>query len=258
MVDTDYKKARKFEGGLTLEVFDRVGVLKLLKYVDVLDRALNAEANLAAMKQIKALTTKCKGKRFGFNSRKGACFRCGKIGHMMKDFPLTVDNVNHPTASSTGSTPTPRTNTRANTGEESLRQGRVFDLVPGDVQNTNSMVLGILLICAQKACVLIDSGSTHSFVSHVFSQKLTRPLETMNYLLSVSTPSGDSMVCAYVYPACDVIIREALLYVDLLPLDIDHFDCILGMDYLTKYHPTIDCVAKSVVFRPPGYLNLCL
>ncbi|XP_028064789.1 uncharacterized protein LOC114267907 [Camellia sinensis] len=56
MVDTDYKKARKFEGGLALDVFDRVGVLKLPKYVDVLDRALMAEANLAAMKQTKAPT----------------------------------------------------------------------------------------------------------------------------------------------------------------------------------------------------------
>lgn len=50
MVDTDYKKARKFEGGLDLEIFNRVGVLKLPTYVGVLDRALMTEATLAAMK----------------------------------------------------------------------------------------------------------------------------------------------------------------------------------------------------------------
>ncbi|GMP83351.1 hypothetical protein CsSME_00037295 [Camellia sinensis var. sinensis] len=44
--------------GLTLEVFDRVSVLKLLTYVEVLDRALMVEATLAAMKQRKAPTTK--------------------------------------------------------------------------------------------------------------------------------------------------------------------------------------------------------
>ena len=37
MVDTDYKKARKFEGGLNVEILDRINVLKLLKGVDVLD-----------------------------------------------------------------------------------------------------------------------------------------------------------------------------------------------------------------------------
>ncbi|XP_028054209.1 uncharacterized protein LOC114258457 [Camellia sinensis] len=51
MVDTDYKKAQKFEGGLDLDVFDRVGMLKLPMYVEVLDRALMAEVILAAKKQ---------------------------------------------------------------------------------------------------------------------------------------------------------------------------------------------------------------
>ncbi|XP_028113943.1 uncharacterized protein LOC114311984 [Camellia sinensis] len=50
MVDKDYKKARKFEGGLNLDIFDRVGVLKLPTYVQVLDRSLMEEATLAAMK----------------------------------------------------------------------------------------------------------------------------------------------------------------------------------------------------------------
>ncbi|XP_028054802.1 uncharacterized protein LOC114259002 [Camellia sinensis] len=54
MVDMDYKKARKFEGGLDLDIFDRVGILKLPTYVEVFDRSLMAEATLAAMKQSKA------------------------------------------------------------------------------------------------------------------------------------------------------------------------------------------------------------
>ncbi|XP_028117077.1 uncharacterized protein LOC114314789 [Camellia sinensis] len=57
MVDIDYKKARKFEGGLDLEVFDRVGVLKLPTYVKVLDRAIMTKATIVTMKQAKALTT---------------------------------------------------------------------------------------------------------------------------------------------------------------------------------------------------------
>ena len=63
----------------------------------------------------------------------------------------------------------------------------------------------------------------------------------MTCVLSVSTPSGDPMMCTHVYPACDVAIGDMMLYVDLLPLDIHHFDCILGMDWLTKYCATIDC-----------------
>ncbi|XP_028109577.1 uncharacterized protein LOC114308227 [Camellia sinensis] len=74
MVDMEYKKARKFEGGLNLDIFDRVGVLKLPTYIQVLDRSLMAEATLVAMRQSKAptiTTTKWRGKRSGYSFRKG-------------------------------------------------------------------------------------------------------------------------------------------------------------------------------------------
>lgn len=57
MVNTDYKKIRKFEGGLDVEVLDRVNVLKLVKNVDVLDRALMSKANIAALKMSKSTIT---------------------------------------------------------------------------------------------------------------------------------------------------------------------------------------------------------
>ncbi|XP_028087817.1 uncharacterized protein LOC114288494 [Camellia sinensis] len=275
MLDTDYKKAQKFERGLDLDVFDRVGILKLPTYVEVFDRALMAEATLAAKKQVKALTTEWRGKRRGFNFRKGrsfskkqntrssssssqsngtipvcpdcrrkhkgvcyhasgACYRCGKVGYIMKDCPLGAENANHPAESLARSASVTRsnvrTNVRGNTGNVTLRQWRVFALVPGDVQNTESVVSGIISIYPQNAYVLIDSGSSHSFVSRAFSRKLTRPLEPMNYLLFVSMPFWGSMVCAYVYLACDIVIGDMILYVDLLPLGIDHFDYILGMN----------------------------
>ncbi|XP_028103263.1 uncharacterized protein LOC114302437 [Camellia sinensis] len=78
MIDTDHKKARKFERGLDLDVFDQVSVLKLPTYVDVLDRAHMAEAILAAKKQTKAPTTEWRGKRSGLSFKKGRSFVMNK------------------------------------------------------------------------------------------------------------------------------------------------------------------------------------
>ncbi|XP_028063487.1 uncharacterized protein LOC114266765 [Camellia sinensis] len=47
MADTDYKKARKFENGLCNDILERVNVLKLPIYIDMLDQALMLEANMA-------------------------------------------------------------------------------------------------------------------------------------------------------------------------------------------------------------------
>ena len=47
VIDTDYKKARHFEGGLRSDILDSVNVLKLETYIGVLDQAIISEANLA-------------------------------------------------------------------------------------------------------------------------------------------------------------------------------------------------------------------
>ncbi|XP_028121648.1 uncharacterized protein LOC114318878 [Camellia sinensis] len=131
VVDKDYKKARKFEGGLDLDILDRVGVLNLPTYVNVLDRVLMAEAILVAKKQAFSQQLIGKGKDQE---------TCGKTGHMIRDCPIGSENANRPIASSAGSASRSRTNARTNTGKEPLRRGRVFSLVPGDVQNTEFVV----------------------------------------------------------------------------------------------------------------------
>ncbi|GMP32318.1 hypothetical protein CsSME_00006128 [Camellia sinensis var. sinensis] len=149
------------KGGLDLDILDRVGVLNLPTYVNVLDRALLAEAIFPANKQTLVPTSEWRGKRSGSIltcsecGRKhkgvcyrasGACFRCGKTDHMMRDCPVRLENTNHPATSSVRSALASRMNTKANTGKETLKQGRVFSLVPSDIQNTESVVSVIISI----------------------------------------------------------------------------------------------------------------
>ena len=48
------------------------------------------------------------------------------------------------------------------------------------------------------------------------------------------------------------------LEVDLVPLPLQMFDMILGMDFLTKYQALIDCYKKKVEFQMPAGVKLCL
>ncbi|KAA0067364.1 gag protease polyprotein [Cucumis melo var. makuwa] len=43
-----------------------------------------------------------------------------------------------------------------------------------------------------------------------------------------------------------------MLDVTLLVLDMQDFDVILGMDWLSTNHASIDCFRKEVVFDPPS------
>ena len=106
------------------------------------------------------------------------------------------------------------------------------------------MVSSTLSINGQPAHVLLDSGSIHSSVSKTFAPHLNRTMEPLNYVLCVSLPSGDYMLCASMYPACKLLLVDISLCANLMPLGMVHFDIISGMDWLTKYHATIDCVSK--------------
>ncbi|XP_028108641.1 uncharacterized protein LOC114307430 [Camellia sinensis] len=139
--------------------------------------------------------------------------------------------------------------------KDTARQGRVFALVPGDVKNAATVVSGTFNVHGHSAHVLFDSGSTHFFVSKLFAQNLDRSEEVLSYVLCVSSPLGDSMVCTSVYFACELLIGDIRVYANLLPLDMIHFDIILGMDWLSEYHVTIDCLTKKISFHPSGQLE---
>ena len=71
----------------------------------------------------------------------------------------------------------------------------------------------------------------------------------MNQGLVVDMPVGELVVSRYVYRGCELELGGQKLEVDLVPLPLQMFDVILGMDFLTKYQALIDCYKKKVEFQ---------
>ncbi|KAG5536039.1 hypothetical protein RHGRI_023734 [Rhododendron griersonianum] len=289
MISTENLKARRFEEGLKDGLRKPIKMLRLPTYTDVLNVALMAETenekpNTSGNEQRRQVSYVPPRNQGGSNPYKkqntgtsgwsqgsssggnqnrpcgkcgkvhtgqcyrdaGACYKCGQVGHLMRNC------TNAPRPGFVG--PTATTSSAQSSGaklDSGRRQGKMFAMTPGDSQNTNSVVSGTLHICGHLAYVLIDSGSTHSFVSAQFAIKLTRPLESLDYELHVSQPMGSGVICSTVYKACDILIGSAHLLVDLIPLNMSHFDVILGMDWLTSNFATIDCIAKRVMIQIP-------
>ncbi|XP_057506535.1 uncharacterized protein LOC130789736 [Actinidia eriantha] len=202
------------------------------------------------------------------------CYRCGVEGHMVRDCPMPwVDKcyqcgqpghiARHCTqgpvaASSVGSAVGGGRGANRNaqqgqaTTPEPRAQARVYTMTQRDSQATPNAVTGTLLVNNEKAYVLIDPGTTHSFVSTIFCMHLDKSCSSLSQPLLVSTPVGDVVVVEEVYKECVLKIGEKKLLVDLMPLSIHDFDLILGMDWLAAYHACIDCFKKEVVFKMPN------
>ena len=116
--------------------------------------------------------------------------------------------------------------------------------------------MGILYIFGQDAHILIDLGSTHSFVSRTFFMHIKRKPELLDYSLVVSTSTGGSLLAERVYRDCMIRLGEHEFGPNLIILDIRDFDTILGMDWLASHHTTVDCFKKEVVFNKPREIEV--
>ncbi|KAL0548949.1 hypothetical protein IC582_013427 [Cucumis melo] len=163
----------------------------------------------------------------------GVCFRCKQPGHNANAYPqrLIGTTPHQPSAS---------------------QQGRVFATTRQEAERAGTVVIGTLPISGHYAFVLFDSGSSHSFISSIFVQHVGLEVEPLGNVLSVSTPSGEVLLSKEKIKACRVEIGNHELDVTLLVLDMQDFDVILGMDWLSANHASIDCFGKEVVFNPPS------
>ncbi|XP_028108314.1 uncharacterized protein LOC114307131 [Camellia sinensis] len=130
MVNNEYRKARKFESGLWGPIQDRANMLNIPMYAGVLDKTILVEANLNKYQSSGESQRKIQNydnRRVPFGAKKnanmgsssnsnqeggtrltclscgkphfvvfrwasGACFKCGEMGHRVKDCPKTKTN----------------------------------------------------------------------------------------------------------------------------------------------------------------------
>ncbi|XP_073037357.1 uncharacterized protein [Primulina eburnea] len=130
-------------------------------------------------------------------------------------------------------------------------QGQVFALNQEQAEEHNERVIaGNFLLCGIPAYLLIDTGASHSFIASMFVKKHKIPYVSLDVLLSVSTPMGQEVLAKRLVVDCLLEFEGNYLSANLMILAMEDFDCIMGIDLLTKYRATVDCYQRLVQFRP--------
>ncbi|XP_055814099.1 uncharacterized protein LOC129883465 [Solanum dulcamara] len=121
-----------------------------------------------------------------------------------------------------------------------------------EVEASDAVITGTLLVCDSLAFVLFDPGSTFSYVSPAFADGLDLYCDLLDMPIRVSTPVGESVLVEKVYRSCLVTFVGSRTYVDLIILEMVDFDVILGMTWLSPNFAILDCNAKTVTLAKPG------
>ena len=111
---------------------------------------------------------------------------------------------------------------------------------------------GTIQVFDSDAYVLIDPGKIYSFIYEKFIAQVNIEIQPIDCSMVVFLPTGDSLIADRVYMGCRVIIEGHEFRANLVLLDIQDFDVILGMAWLSRHHATISCFRKEVKLCRPG------
>ncbi|XP_073313470.1 uncharacterized protein [Primulina huaijiensis] len=152
----------------------------------------------------------------------GRCYRCKEIGHTSQKCPLSSD--------------------------KGKVEGRIFTMTKECANPDSSVISGNILISDKESLTLIDTSATHSFMSEVFMQSLSRDPTVMPLHFTIMLPSCDEICPTSILKACPIQMGTRLLYADFIVIPMVAFDVLLSMDWLSAYRAVINCVGKTVKF----------
>ncbi|WP_157056312.1 retroviral-like aspartic protease family protein, partial [Candidatus Burkholderia verschuerenii] len=134
---------------------------------------------------------------------------------------------------------------------------RVFALEAEDTDKEVSVLEGMFSISGQVFKVLVDPGSTHSFINPSYSEKRGINVEILPYWVEVGTPMGKPGIRTdRICKGCQVTIKERMFPVNLVVLPLRGYEVILGMDWLSCHYAQINCRTKELSFAIPESSDL--
>ncbi|GJM96354.1 hypothetical protein PR202_ga13180 [Eleusine coracana subsp. coracana] len=88
----------------------------------------------------------------------------------------------------------------------------------------------------QKVCMLIDLGSSYSFVSRSLAEKILGAA-CMSSTVRVQVANGDVLSCTHQFTKLPWAVNGYIFQSDFKVLNLSAYDVILGMDWLETHSP---------------------
>ena len=102
------------------------------------------------------------------------------------------------------------------------------------------------------AKVLFDSGSSFSYISESFAAEMEDRQAKLAFHLNVVTPLGEHSLAWRYLQSVSMALNGKEFNDNLIIMDMQEYDVILGMDWLGQHSTLIDCTRRRVYFESAG------
>ncbi|GKE55155.1 putative reverse transcriptase domain-containing protein [Tanacetum coccineum] len=161
------------------------------------------------------------------------CFECGIWGHYKKDCSKLKNN------------------NRGNQAGNGGAQARAYAVGNAGKNMDANVVAGTFLLNNRYASILFYTGADRSFVSTEFSSLIDIVPSTLDHDYDVELADIKIIRVNTIIRGCTLNFLNHPFNIDLMPIELDSFDIIIGMDWLSMYHAVIVC-DENIVCIPFG------
>jgi hypothetical protein len=114
------------------------------------------------------------------------------------------------------------------------------------------IMTGTFSINHQPVIILFDSGATHSFISSKCGTKVGLDFYPTNGAYMITAPSS-KISSNQIYRKVPIQLGSNLIKTDLLLLDLEGMDVLLGMDWMTRHRVSLDIASQAVEIDSPDH-----
>lgn len=170
-----------------------------------------------------------------YRKSKGLCFTCGeRWGRDHKCASAVQLHVVEELLEALQSDPEVISNTGSIPEEEEVLMSISSQALHGSESSKSIKLRG--WVQGKELLMLVDSGSTHSFVDEQKGKKL-KGLQALQNPLRVQIADGGQLQCSLVIPQCSWWTQGNSFKTDFRLLPLGTYDVILGMDWLEQFSP---------------------
>jgi hypothetical protein len=131
-----------------------------------------------------------------------------------------------------------------------VHQGRVNFTTLSELPEGAPIMTSTFTIHHRPAVILFDSGATNSFINSKFGTKVGLDYYPTKGAYMIVTPGGkisSNQICRNVL----IQLGSNLIKTDLLVLDLQGMDILLGMDWMTRHQVSLDISSRAVELDSP-------